>query len=101
MVLSRISTKVLGAVTIGGAVATASYGLYVNRSLVKSYAGQPYYQDAIRVTRRNPGARKMLGEKIVDGGRTRDRENGLLVLVQNIFIHEHFRSYRSLDRKLN
>ena len=64
--LKGISTlKLAGIAGIGG-IATACFGYYVRRNTVIKYAALPYYQDSIRVLRRDEGVAFLIGRPIVD-----------------------------------
>ena len=66
MALPRVATRWLVYSAFGGGIAVASFGLYVKTNIARTYAAQPYYQEAIRILRKSPGALHLLGEPIVD-----------------------------------
>ena len=66
MVLSRVPTRTLVAAAGFGGLATAAFGFYVRRSRARKTAHNEFYQDAIRVLRKDEGAKFILGVPIVD-----------------------------------
>jgi len=64
--LRSLSTTKLVFTAVGGGIFVASFGLFVRGHLVVQQARRPFYQDAVRVCKRDPGAQAILGHPILD-----------------------------------
>ncbi len=71
MIFSKISTPTLAFAAAGGAVLVLGFGHLVRDNIVRRHAGRRFYNDAVRVARKDPGVEYLLGLGFVDQGRIR------------------------------
>ncbi len=64
--LSRVSTRGLALGALAGGLGVLAFGQYVQTQIVVRQAAAGFYQDAVKVARRDQGVRHLMGANLID-----------------------------------